>query len=119
MLSTPTKADVKSPTQADLVRLTGLEVLARLPVEIMRAERRAGRNTAGVISGYEGASLCGYHVEVTHHHALPAGAQRRACRDGRSGEPGRVGVTGMHGGRRPRVLVRQTGRIGPGVGCVP
>ena len=47
MLSTPTKADVKPPTQADLVRLTGVQVLARLPVEIMRAERRAGRNTAG------------------------------------------------------------------------
>jgi hypothetical protein len=37
MSSTPTKADVKPPTQADLVRLTGLEALARLPVEIMRA----------------------------------------------------------------------------------
>jgi hypothetical protein len=32
MLSTPTKADAKPPTQADLVRLTGLQAVARLPV---------------------------------------------------------------------------------------
>ena len=70
MLSTPTKADVKPPTQADLVRLTGLEVLARLPVEIMRAERRAGRNTAGFISGYEGSPLGGYDMELDRHRAL-------------------------------------------------
>ncbi|MGA9676054.1 MAG: hypothetical protein WBR28_12670, partial [Mycobacterium sp.] len=70
MLSTPTKADVKPPTQADFVRLTGLEALARLPVEIMRAERRAGRNTAGFISGYEGSPLGGYDMELDRHHAL-------------------------------------------------
>ena len=70
MLSTPTKDDMKPPTQANLVRLTGLEVLARLPVEIMRAERRAGRNTAGFISGYEGSPLGGYDMELNRHHAL-------------------------------------------------
>jgi hypothetical protein len=70
MLSTPTKADVKPPTRADLVRLTGLEALARLPVEIMRAERRAGRNTAGFISGYEGSPLGGYDMELDRHRAL-------------------------------------------------
>src|ERR1700748_931184 len=70
MLSTPTKDDMKPSTQANLVRLTGLEVLARLPVEIMRAERRAGRNTPGVISGYEGPPRGGYDMELTRHHAL-------------------------------------------------
>ena len=66
----PTKADVKPPRQADLVRLTGLQALARLPVEIMRAERRAGRNTAGFISGYEGSPLGGYDMELHRHQAL-------------------------------------------------
>jgi indolepyruvate ferredoxin oxidoreductase len=70
MLSTPTKDDMKPSTQANLVRLTGLEVLARLPVEIMRAERRAGRSTAGFISGYEGSPLGGYDMELNRHHAL-------------------------------------------------
>jgi indolepyruvate ferredoxin oxidoreductase len=69
-LSTPTKADVKPPTQADLVRLTGLQALARLPVEIMRAERRAGRNTAGFISGYKGSPLGGYDTELDRRRAL-------------------------------------------------
>jgi indolepyruvate ferredoxin oxidoreductase len=69
MLSKPTKVDVKPP-QADLVRLTGLQALARLPVEIMRAERRAGRNTAAFISGYEGSPLGGYDMELGRNRAL-------------------------------------------------
>ncbi len=64
MLSTPTKADAKPPMKPDCLRLTGLQALARLPVEIMRAERRAGRNTAGFISGYEGSPLGGYDMEL-------------------------------------------------------
>ncbi len=69
-MSTPTKAEVKSPTQAELVRLTGIQALACLPVEIVRAERRAGRNTAGFISGYEGSPLGGYDMELDRHRAL-------------------------------------------------
>lgn len=69
-LSTPITADVKPGKPADLVRLTGLQVLARLPVEIMRAERRAGRNTAGFISGYEGSPLGGYDMELDRHRTV-------------------------------------------------
>ena len=36
----------------------------------MRAERRAGRNTAGFISGYEGSPLGGYDMELDRHRAL-------------------------------------------------
>jgi indolepyruvate ferredoxin oxidoreductase len=61
---------VKPATQTDLVRLTGLQALARLPVEIMRAERRAGRNTAGFISGYEGSPLGGYDMELDRQRDL-------------------------------------------------
>ncbi|MDD4866671.1 MAG: indolepyruvate ferredoxin oxidoreductase family protein, partial [Mycobacterium sp.] len=68
--STPTDAEVQPSAHPDLVRLTGVQVLARLPVEIMRAERRAGRNTAGFISGYEGSPLGGYDMELERHRAL-------------------------------------------------
>ena len=46
------------------VRLTGVQALARLPLEIIRSERRAGRNTAGFISGYPGSPLAGYDLEL-------------------------------------------------------
>ena len=38
-----------------LVHLTGVQALARLPLDLLRADRRAGRGTAGFISGYEGS----------------------------------------------------------------
>ena len=34
------------------VMLTGVQALARLPVEQLRADRRGGRNTAAFVSGY-------------------------------------------------------------------
>src|SRR6266850_1289157 len=46
------------------VFLTGLQALARLPLEQLRADRRAGLNTAAFISGYPGSPLGGYDVTV-------------------------------------------------------
>ncbi len=46
------------------VFLTGLQALARLPLEQLRADRRAGKNTAALISGYPGSPLGGYDVTV-------------------------------------------------------
>lgn len=42
------------------VFLTGIQALARLPLEQLRADRRAGHNTAAFVSGYQGSPLGGY-----------------------------------------------------------
>ena len=42
------------------VFLTGIQALARLPLEQLRADRRAGWNTAAFVSGYPGSPLGGY-----------------------------------------------------------
>ncbi len=46
------------------VFLTGIQALARLPLEQLRADRRAGRNTAAFVSGYQGSPLGGYGEAV-------------------------------------------------------
>ncbi len=42
------------------VFLTGIQALARLPLEQLRADRRAGTSTAAFVSGYQGSPLGGY-----------------------------------------------------------
>ncbi len=42
------------------VVLTGVQALARLPIDQLRADRRAGRNTAALVSGYPGSPLGGF-----------------------------------------------------------
>ncbi|MDA3039486.1 MAG: hypothetical protein O3C27_08125, partial [Actinomycetota bacterium] len=42
------------------VFLTGIQALARLPLEQLRADRRAGLNTAAFVSGYHGSPLGGF-----------------------------------------------------------
>ncbi len=49
---------------AGTVFMTGLQALARLPVEQLRADRRAGLTTAAFVSGYPGSPLGGYDGEV-------------------------------------------------------
>ena len=44
--------------------MTGLQALARLPIEQLRADRRAGLRTAAFISGYPGSPLGGYDAAV-------------------------------------------------------
>ncbi|MFE6871232.1 indolepyruvate ferredoxin oxidoreductase family protein [Kitasatospora sp. NPDC057692] len=52
------------------VHLTGIQALARLPLDIRRADRRAGRDTAGFVSGYEGSPLAGYDMELARCRPL-------------------------------------------------
>lgn len=44
--------------------LTGIQALCRLPIEIVRAEREAGRDSAVMIAGYEGSPLGGFDLEL-------------------------------------------------------
>ncbi|MEE8422028.1 MAG: hypothetical protein V3S31_04540, partial [Dehalococcoidia bacterium] len=52
------------------VFLTGIQALARLPLEQLRADRRSGLNTAAFISGYQGSPLGGYGDAVARAAAL-------------------------------------------------
>ncbi len=46
------------------VFLTGIQALARLPLEQLRADRRNGHRTAAFVSGYQGSPLGGYGEAV-------------------------------------------------------
>lgn len=46
------------------VQLTGVQALARLPIEQARRDRNAGLDTATFVSGYEGSPLAGYDLEL-------------------------------------------------------
>jgi indolepyruvate ferredoxin oxidoreductase len=53
-----------------VVPMTGVQALARLAFDLRRADDRAGRRTAGFISGYEGSPLGGYDLELQRQQAL-------------------------------------------------
>ena len=44
--------------------LTGVQALARVPIEVLRADRAQGLNTAAFLSGYQGSPLGGFDQEV-------------------------------------------------------
>ena len=54
------------------VQMTGVQALARLPVNILRSDGAAGLKTAVFISGYEGSPLGGYDLELQRHAGLLA-----------------------------------------------
>ena len=92
--------------------LTGIQALARVPIQQLRVDRLAGLNTAAFLSGYPGSPLGGFDQEIARAAALvfdlpivhqpgrrPAPRPdpwiaRRRCWDGRThGVPSRVSPT--------------------------
>ena len=57
-------------TESGEILATGVQALARLPMDQMRADRRAGLATAAFISGYQGSPLGGYDRELQSQRAL-------------------------------------------------
>ena len=52
------------------VYLTGIQALARLPIDCRRADTRSHLKTAAFISGYEGSPLGGYDLELAKRAGL-------------------------------------------------
>ncbi|MDG2301571.1 MAG: indolepyruvate ferredoxin oxidoreductase family protein [Acidimicrobiales bacterium] len=52
------------------VFLTGVQALARLPLQQLRADREQGQNTAAFLSGYPGSPLAGLNFEIDKAKSL-------------------------------------------------
>ena len=52
------------------VLVTGIQALARVPIDQMRADRLAGLKTAAFVSGYQGSPLGGLDRELLSHGPL-------------------------------------------------
>ena len=52
------------------VLMTGIQALARLPLDQARCDAAAGRETAAFVSGYEGSPLGGYDLELARQRKL-------------------------------------------------
>jgi len=76
-----------------VVFLTGIQALARLPLEQLRVDRRAGLNTAALVSGYPGSPLGGYDRAVAQAAAL-ARDLPISCRPAMNEEYGASAVMG-------------------------
>ncbi len=50
--------------------VTGIQALARIPIEQLRRDREAGLNTAAFLSGYPGSPLGGFDLEVARARRL-------------------------------------------------
>ena len=57
--------DDKYVLEEGTIALSGVQALVRLPIDQHRADRRAGLNTATLVSGYRGSPLGGYDSALT------------------------------------------------------
>ena len=57
-------------TERGEILATGVQALVRLPIDVMRWDRRRGLNTAAFISGYQGSPLGTYDSELQRQRKL-------------------------------------------------
>src|SRR2546423_130228 len=62
--------DAKYRTEDGRIYLTGIQALVRVPMDQIRADRRAGLRTGGFVSGYPGSPLGGYDQELQSRAAM-------------------------------------------------
>jgi len=62
--------DDKYRLEQGRIYLTGIQALVRLPIEQKRRDRRAGLNTAGLVTGYRGSPLGAYDQQLAAARAL-------------------------------------------------
>ena len=107
--------DAKYTLLEGTILLSGVQALVRLPLDQLRADRRLGLNTAGLISGYRGSPLAGLDLQLQRNHAAAARAsgrlhprrQRRHRRDHDHGQPDRQPAPAAQVRWRDRRMVRQ------------
>ena len=56
--------------EAGEAQMTGVQALVRLPLNVRRADRARGLDTAAFVSGYEGSPLGGYDLELQRNAPL-------------------------------------------------
>lgn len=56
--------------QEGRIHLTGVQALARIPIEQLRIDQQRGLNTAALVSGYPGSPLAGLDAEMTRAVAI-------------------------------------------------
>jgi indolepyruvate ferredoxin oxidoreductase len=61
---TPFSLDAKYTQTEGVILLSGVQALVRLPLDQLRADRRRGLRTAGMISGYRGSPLAGLDLTI-------------------------------------------------------
>jgi len=66
----PNPLDARYRDETCRVLMTGIQALARVPLERARIDRAAGMRTAAFVSGYEGSPLGGYDLELGRQRAL-------------------------------------------------
>ena len=75
------------------VQLTGVQALARLPIDQHRRDLAAGRCVGTFISGYEGSPLAGYDTELGKAAEALHGLIELAEMTGRSGRTGKTDLS--------------------------
>ncbi len=106
---------------AGTVFLSGVQALARIPIEQLRVDRRDGLNTAAFVSGYPGSPLGGFDTTMRRGgpprprppDRVPPRGERGVRRDRGDGLPARRGAARLPLRRHRRHLVRQGARRRP------